>query len=76
MTRKALNAFNPNKLGIGKARIFEVRNPKTGFKECHYFYRDQDGELFTIVCKSLGEGIRSRDEWKKKKTTVKVVKHG
>ena len=70
MTRKALNAFNPNKLGIGKARIFEVRNPITGFREDHYFYRDEDGELFTVVCKGMNEAISLRDEWKKKKQAI------
>lgn len=71
MTRKALNAFDPNKLGIGRARIFEVRNPKTKFREDHYFYRDHDGELFTCVCKGLNEAIRLRDEWKTKKQEAK-----
>lgn len=72
MTRKALNAFDPNKLGIGKSRIFEVRNRETGFGEHHYFYRDEDGELFTCVCKhGMNEAVRLRDEWKKKKQMVK-----
>lgn len=43
MTRKELNAFDPNKLGIGQSRIFEVRNPQTGFGEHYYFHRDYDG---------------------------------
>lgn len=71
MTRKALNAFDPNKLGVGKSAIFEVRNPMTGFGEHHYFHRDHDGELFTVVCKNMNEAIRLLDEWKKKKQTAK-----
>ncbi len=67
MTRKALNAFDPNKLGVGKSRIFEVRNPKTGFGEHHYFHRDEDGELFTVVCKGMNEAVRLRKEWMTKK---------
>jgi hypothetical protein len=67
MTRKELNAFDSNKLGVRKSRIFEVRNPKTGFGEHHYFYRDYDGELFNVVCKGVNEAIRLRDEWRKKK---------
>lgn len=73
MTRKALNAFDPKKLGVGKSRIFEVRNPKTGFGEHHYFYRDKDGELFTVVCKGLNEATRLRDEWMKKKGLMKIL---
>lgn len=71
MTRKELNAFDPNKLGIGKHRIFEVRNRVTGFGEHHYFYRDEDGELFKIVCKGINQAIELRNEWKKKKKQVK-----
>lgn len=72
MTRKALNAFDHDKLGVGKSRIFEVRNPETGHGEHHYFYRDDDGELFTVVCKKgMNEAVRLRDEWKKKKATAK-----
>lgn len=71
MTRKALNAFDHHKLGIGKSRIFEVRNPKTGFGEHHFFYRDHDGELFMVVCKGMNEAIRLRDEWKKEKKLAK-----
>lgn len=71
MTRKALDAFDPNTLGVGKARIFEVRNPKTGFGEHHFFYRDHDGELFTCVCKGMNEAIRLRSEWKQKKQEMK-----
>jgi len=71
MTRKALNAFHPNKLARGRSRIFEVRNPISGFGEHHYFYRDKDGELFSVVCKGMNEAIRLRDEWKKKKTGCK-----
>lgn len=73
MTRKALNAFDPNKLAVGKHSIFEVRNPKTGFGEHHFFYRDHDGELFTCVCKGMNEAIRLRNEWEKKK---KIAKDG
>ena len=71
MTRKALNAFDPNKLGIGKSAIFEVRNPQTGFGERHYFYRDEDGELFACMCKGMNSAHRLRDEWKKNKQTAK-----
>ena len=39
MTRKALNAFKPESLRIGQSKSFEVRNPLTGFKQVHYFYR-------------------------------------
>lgn len=73
MTRKALNAFDPNKLKVGAARIFEVRNQTTGFREDHYFYRSQDGELFTCICRGLNEAIQLRDEWKKKKELMKIL---
>jgi len=75
MTRKALNAFNPDTLKPGSARIFEVRNRETGFGEHHYFYRDEDGELFTAVCKKgMNEAVHLRDEWKKKKQAAKDKK--
>ena len=73
MTRKALNAFDPNTLGTGKSRIFEVRNPKTGYGEHHYFYRDHDSELFTVVCKGMNDAIRLRDKWRKNKQKTKEI---
>ena len=73
MTRKALNAFDPKKLGVRKARIFETRNPQTGFGEHHYFYRDEDGELFAAVCKGMNDAIRLRDGWREKKKLANKV---
>lgn len=51
MTRKALDAFDPNRLPCGRSKYFEVRNPKTGFGEHHCFYRNADGVLFFSVTK-------------------------
>lgn len=67
MTRKALNAFRPDKLGIGQSKSFEVRNPQTGFKQVHYFYRDADGELFKTVCQNTNAARKERDQWLKAK---------
>jgi hypothetical protein len=67
MTRKALNAFKPETLAVGQSKHFEVRNPATGFKEVHYFYRDEDGELFKTVCKNTNDARHERNEWLKSK---------
>jgi ribonuclease HI len=67
MTRKALEKFNPAKLRNGHSAVFEVRNPKTGYGEHHYFYRDRDGELFTTVAHRRDECDAARKEWQKLK---------
>jgi hypothetical protein len=67
MTRKALNAFDPAKLRNGRGKVFEVRNPKTGYGEHHYFYRDKDGELFAFIAHRLDECENARKEWQKLK---------
>ena len=67
MTRKALEAFKPEKLQKGRREAFEVRNRETGYGEWHYFYRDQDGELFTIVAHRLDTCDDARKDWQKNK---------
>ncbi len=67
MTRKALESFDPSKLRPKHSAVFEVRNPETGYGERYYFFRDADGELFTIVAHRLDECVRSRKEWQKLK---------
>jgi len=67
MTRKALDAFDPAKLGKGRSVSFEVRNPQTGYGEHHYFYRDTDGELFTMVDHRRYVCEQARKNWQKLK---------
>lgn len=67
MTRKALEAFDPSKLANGRGKSFEVRNPETGYGEHHYFYRDKDGELFTMVDHRLDVCENARKEWQRLK---------
>lgn len=67
MTRKALNKFDPAKLTKVHTAVFEVRNPETGFGEHHYFYRDQDGELFTMVAHRRDTCEQARKDWQKLK---------
>lgn len=71
MTRKALNAFNPDTLRAGHSKSFEVRNPATGFGELHYFYRHRDGELFFTVTKNVSIAIGELKDWKAKKEARK-----
>jgi hypothetical protein len=66
MTRKALEAFDPSKLRPGHSASFEVRNKQTGYGEDHYFYRDRDGELFTMVGKH-NACEQARKEWQRLK---------
>jgi hypothetical protein len=63
MTRKALEAFDPEKLPAGRGAGFEVRNRETGYGEYHYFYRAQGGELFKCVCKNHNEALGLQKEW-------------
>jgi hypothetical protein len=75
MTRKALEAFNPAKLRKGTGKCFEVRNPQTGYGEHHYFYRDRDGELFTIVEHRRDTCEQARKDWQKlKRAKIKDLK--
>ena len=65
MTRKDLNSFNPDSLLIGQSKSFEVRNPQTGFKQVHYFYRDADGEIFrTVYGSALDRFHEGESVWK------------
>lgn len=73
MTRKELNAFKPETLRVGQSKHFEVRNPLTGYKQVHYFYRDADGELFTAVCQNVNAARLERNEWLKKKSKKTVT---
>lgn len=67
MTRKQLEAFDPAKLRNGHSASFETRNPETGYGEHHYFYRDSDGELFTMVDHRRDACKQARKEWQKLK---------
>jgi len=67
MTRKELEAFDPAKLRNGHSASFETRNLETGYSEHHYFYRDGDGELFTMVDHRRHVCEEARKEWQKLK---------
>lgn len=75
MTRKALEKFDPATLQKGHSACFEVRNQQTGYAERHYFYRDLDGELFTMVHHRRDACENARKEWQKlKRATVEELK--
>jgi hypothetical protein len=75
MTRKQLEAFDPAKLAKGRSAVFEVRNPKTHYGEHHYFYRDSDGELFTMVAHRRDTCELARKDWQKlKRAKVEKLK--
>ncbi|SRR6266498_644683 len=73
MTRKALKAFDPAKLKNRHSANFEVRNCRclarreTGYGEHHYFFRDSDGELFTMIDHRRDVCEQARKEWQKLK---------
>ena len=67
MSRKQLEAFNASKLRPGHSKSFEVVNPTTGYHECHYFYRDRGGELFSVVTRNHNTGTAAKNEWLKLK---------
>ena len=62
MTRKDLETFDPKKLRPGRSWSTMVVRPD-GYHECHYFFRDKDGELFTIVGKNHRRCTEEREAW-------------
>lgn len=66
MSRKQLDTFDPTKLKPGRSWSTDVVGPK-GYWECHYFYRDKDGELFQCITKRHNTGEDERRAWQKLK---------
>ncbi len=65
MTRVDLDKFDPSKLKRGEGRGFEVRSKTTGFKEYHYFYRFETGELFQTLVKGYNQALALKNQYAK-----------
>lgn len=62
MSRKQLEAFDKTKLKPGRSWSTQVVGAK-GYHECHYFYRDKDGDLFQCVTRNHNTGENERRAW-------------
>jgi len=57
--------IRPQDIGRGEEQheLFTANTGGKGKRLCHYDYRDEGGELFSCVKKTLEECREARDEW-------------